>query len=81
MEVTKVRHKFAVGEKVEFLPGRNDLHVPPGLYTIVRQLPVEANDCQYRVKNVRDGHERVMRESQFAERLRGDRASTEKLAR
>jgi len=63
-----VRHKFAVGQKVEFLPARNELHVPPGVYTIVRQLPVEANDCQYRVKNARDGHERIMRESQLAGR-------------
>ncbi len=63
-----MRHKFAVGETVEFLPGRNDLHVPPGSYTVVRQLPVDGNDWQYRVKNARDGHERIMRESQLAGR-------------
>jgi hypothetical protein len=61
-----VRHKFAVGQEVEFLPGRMDFNVPRGIYTIVRQLPMEANDYLYRVKNVRDGHERVMRESQLA---------------
>ncbi len=61
-----VQHKFAVGQAVEFLPGRMDLHVPRGTYTIVRQLPVEANERQYRVKNTRDGHERIMRESQLA---------------
>ena len=77
-----MHHKFAVGQKVEFLPGRNELHVPPGPYTIVRQLPAEANDCQYRVKHVRDGHERVMRESQFADRIAyADRAGAEKLSR
>ena len=74
------RHKFAVGQKVEFLRGRNDLHVPPGIYTIVRQLPIEANDCQYRVKSAHDGHERVMRESQLAaDPDRSDRARAEKL--
>ena len=61
-----VSHKFAVGQEVEFLPGRMDFHVPRGVYTIVRQLPVEANERQYRVKNSRDGHERIMRESQLA---------------
>ncbi len=61
-----VSHPYAVGQEVEFLPGRLDLHVPRGLYTIVRQLPVEANERQYRVKNTRDGHERIMRESQLA---------------
>lgn len=61
-------HKFAVGAKVEFLQTRNDLHVPAGIYTVVRLLPVEGNDCQYRVKNERDGHERIIRESQLAGR-------------
>lgn len=75
-----VRHKFAVGQKVEFLAGRNDPHVPPGIYTVVRQLPVEANDWQYRVKNAHDGHERVMRESQLAEHsTRSDWARAQKL--
>ena len=60
-----VHHKFAVGQEVEFLPGRMDFHVPRGIYTIVRQLPMESNDFLYRVKNVRDGLERVMRESQL----------------
>jgi len=60
-----VHHKFTVGQEVEFLPGRMDFHVPRGIYTIVRQLPMESNDFLYRVKNVRDGHERVMRESQL----------------
>jgi hypothetical protein len=65
-EVAMASHKFAVGQEVEFLPGRMDFHVPRGVYTIVRQLPVEANERQYRVKNSRDGHERIMRESQLA---------------
>jgi len=76
-----VRHKFAVGQTVEFLPGRNDLHVPPGRYTIVRQLPMEANDCQYRVKNARDGHERIMRESQLVPGPGWDLTRAEKLPR
>jgi hypothetical protein len=61
-----VRHKFAIGEQVEFLPGRMDLHVPRGIYTIVRHLPEDASERQYRVKNAHDGHERIMRESQLA---------------
>ncbi|MCW3474232.1 hypothetical protein [Limobrevibacterium gyesilva] len=58
-------HKFAVGERVEFSPGRFDGNVPRGTYTIARQLPSETPDLQYRVKNVRDSHERVVRESQL----------------
>ncbi|MBV9734830.1 MAG: hypothetical protein JO209_02890 [Acidisphaera sp.] len=76
------RHKFTVGQVVEFLPGRMDFNVPRGTYTIVRQLPMEANDCQYRVKNAHDGHERIMRESQLAATSsEWDRARSEKLSR
>lgn len=60
------RHKFAVGEQVQFLQSRNDLHIPSGTYTVTRLLPAEGGDCQYRVRNAHDGHERVMRESQLA---------------
>ena len=59
-------HKFAAGQRVQFHPGSLDINVPAGAYTIVRALPIEANMCRYRVKNVRDGHERVLAESQLA---------------
>ncbi|MBV8093714.1 MAG: hypothetical protein JOY71_08630 [Acetobacteraceae bacterium] len=58
-------HKFTIGQQVQFVPGAAEFHIPGGLYTIVRKLPVEANECQYRVKNVRDGHERILRESRL----------------
>jgi len=58
-------HKFAVGEKVEFSPGRFDGNVPLGSYTVAKLLPSETPDNQYRVKNLRDNHERVVRESQL----------------
>ena len=59
-------HKFSTGQKVEFRPGSMDGNVPLGAYTIVKPLPVEANTFRYRVKNVRDGHERVVVESQLS---------------
>ena len=66
-------HKFGVGERVELSPSRTDGNTPAGTYTIVRQLPDETNDRHYRVKNARDGHERVVRESQLG-RMIGARA-------
>jgi hypothetical protein len=66
-----VRHKYTIGQEVEFLPGRMDFNIPRGTYRILRQLPVEANTCQYRVKNLRDGHERIMNENQLAAGLEG----------
>ena len=62
------RHKFAVGQVVDFLPGPGDGNVPRGKYTVQRLLPGEAGDLQYRVKHAPDGHERVVLESQLAAR-------------
>lgn len=58
-------HSFAVGQSVEFLPGRFDGTAQRGTYTVLRLLPNDAADREYRVRNVRDGHERVVRESQI----------------
>lgn len=61
------QHRFVVGQSVEFLPGTYDGNVPRGMYTIVRLLPIEARNSQYRVKHLADGHERVVTESQLRE--------------
>jgi hypothetical protein len=58
-------HKFKVGETVEFHPGGSYLAKTRGQYTVVRLLPSEGNGYQYRVKNVADGHERIVREGQI----------------
>jgi hypothetical protein len=58
-------HGFTVGQSVELTPGRLDGNVPRGTYTILRLLPNDAADREYRVRNTRDGHERVVRESQL----------------
>jgi len=62
------RHKFAVGQAVDFLPGPADGNVPRGKYTVQRLMPSETKDLQYRVKHAPDGHERVVLESQLAAR-------------
>ncbi|CAH2599556.1 conserved protein of unknown function [Rhodovastum atsumiense] len=59
-------HKFTVGQEVSFLPSASDFNVPRGTYRIVRQLPLESSGYAYRVKNVNDGHERIIAESQLA---------------
>lgn len=58
-------HAFSVGQEVEFTAGPMNNNVPRGAYTILRQLPNDAQDRDYRVKNTRDGHERVVQESQL----------------
>ncbi|MBU8542530.1 MULTISPECIES: hypothetical protein [Roseomonadaceae] len=59
------QHRYNVGQRIEFAPGRFDGSAPSGAYTVVRQLPNDAQDREYRVKNSRDGHERIIRESQM----------------
>ncbi|WP_159995581.1 hypothetical protein [Roseomonas sp. 18066] len=58
-------HRFAIGQKISLMPGRYDSPAPQGDYTITRLLPNDSTDREYRVKNSRDGHERVVRESQL----------------
>ncbi len=58
-------HSFAVGQTLEFDPGKFDGTNARGTYTVVRLLPNDGSDREYRVRNARDGHERVVRESQL----------------
>ena len=58
-------HRFAVGQNVEFIHHRFDGNVPHGTYTVVRQLPGPPSEREYRVRHLRDGHERIVLESQL----------------
>ena len=58
-------HSFAVGQTIEFDPGKFGETAARGTYTVVRLLPNDGSDREYRVMNTRDGHERVVRESQL----------------
>jgi hypothetical protein len=59
-------HRFAVGQTVYLRPLRYDrAATPAGSYRITRLMPEESGDLQYRIKSVRDAHERVAKESQL----------------
>ncbi len=58
-------HRYRVGQTVNFKPDRREQSARRGRYEIVRLLPAEGIDNQYRVRSVSDGHERVVRESQL----------------
>jgi len=62
-------HRFAVGQDVQFTPSRFDGAAPAGTYTIIRLLPNDSADREYRVRSTEDGHERVLRESKIRPRL------------
>jgi hypothetical protein len=58
-------HKYAIGEKVEFLTGPADGNVPRGVFTVTRTMPGDDLDRTYGIRSALDGHERVVRERQL----------------
>ena len=52
------RHKYKVGQSVTFSPPRMTYAANARQYTIVRLLPVEGGDLQYRIKCAAEPFER-----------------------
>jgi len=61
-----LKHKFPIGATVYFTASNVSRPAASGTYEIVRQLPTEDDDCQYRIKSSTEAFERVARESQLA---------------
>lgn len=57
-------HKFKVGQRV-FFTAANIERGATGIYRVVRQLPDEYGDQQYRIQSTTSPQERVARESQL----------------
>lgn len=57
--------KFAEGDRVSVQGTKNNPGIRPGIYTIIRPLPIGSEGRQYRAKNVLDSHERVFREAEL----------------
>jgi len=60
-----VAHKFRIGDNVHIIAGllgRGDGH---GIYQVVRLLPSEGDEQQYRIKSPTEPHERVAKQSQL----------------
>ena len=51
---------FNIGQTVRFTPGAHERGFA-GLYTVLRRLPEERGEVQYRIKSTKDDHERVVR--------------------
>ncbi len=61
-----LKHKFPVGTTVYFTASNISRPAASGTYEIVRLLPTEGDDCQYRIKSSTEAFERVAKESQLA---------------
>jgi len=58
-------HKFKIGQRVLF-SATNIERGAAGIYRIIRQLPEEQGDCQYRIQSTTSTQERVAKESQLS---------------
>jgi hypothetical protein len=61
-------HKYKVGQLVNFAPSRSGMPTSGRQYEVIRLLPPESGELQYRVKCKGDTFERVARESELSRR-------------
>ncbi len=61
-----MKHKFGIGEIVYFTASNVSRPAAPGTYEVIRLLPTDGDDCQYRIKSSTEAFERVAKESQLA---------------
>ena len=58
-------HKFQVGQSVYFTASSTSRPGADGKYKVMKVLPSEGEDYQYRIKNPGEAFERVAKESQL----------------
>ena len=64
-EIKVMPHKYHVGETVYFTSPTFGRAAASGSYTVVKLLPSEGDDYQYRIKSSGEAFERVAKESQL----------------
>lgn len=65
IDVPVMAHKYQVGETVYFTSPSFGRAAASGSYIVVKQLPSEGDDHQYRIKSAVEAFERVAKESQL----------------
>ncbi len=58
-------HKFRVGDNVQVIAGLLGRGDGGGVYQVVRLLPSDGDEQQYRIKSATEPHERVAKQSQL----------------
>ena len=62
--MTDKTHRYKLGQMVEIMPTTLRARVT-GQYEIIRLVPCDSNDPQYRLKSVSEKHERVLSEGEL----------------
>ena len=65
LEIQVKTHKYRVGETVYYTSPTFGRAAASGSYTVVKLLPSEGDDYQYRIKSSGEAFERVAKESQL----------------
>lgn len=63
------QHRYKVGQHVDYSPGRVGVPASAAKYIIVKLLPFENGEPQYRIKASTENFERVAKESQLTRRV------------
>ena len=58
-------HKYSIGQNVRYTAGPFNRIGASGSFKVVKLLPPEGDEHQYRIKNTEEAFERVARESQL----------------
>jgi hypothetical protein len=58
-------HKYSIGQNVRYIAGPFSRIGASGSFKIVRLLPSEGDEQQYRIKSAGEAFERVAKESQL----------------
>lgn len=59
-------HKFKIGQGLQFTPRRTNIGFMRNPCKVVRLLPAEADEPQYRIKCSNENFERVVREGELS---------------
>jgi len=58
-------YRFRTGQSVRLTRGPSNRSAAVGAYKIIRLLPDNGGELQYRIKSLREPHERVVNESEL----------------
>lgn len=58
-------HKYSIGQNVRYTAGPFSRTGSSGAFTVVKLLPLEGDEHQYRIKSNGEAFERVAKESQL----------------
>lgn len=58
-------HRFTIGQTVRYIAGPLNRATADGSFKVVKLLPLEGDEHQYRIKNTGEAFERVAKESQL----------------